>query len=227
MALLNRPHRVPESGLPALRRTTLDPESRDWLVRLTSADALRRDTAAAELHALLLRAARFEVNRRRRLLPHLRGGDLEDLAMQSADDALMSVLGRLCDFRGDSRFTTWAFKFAVFNAGATLRKLAWQGREILLDVDTWARLPESDNRPDGAAEAGALRDVIVAAIGELAPRQREVLVAIALNGVPADVLAQRLGTSKTAVYNALHDARTRLRAAAARAGLDIEATRTR
>jgi RNA polymerase sigma-70 factor, ECF subfamily len=80
------------------------------------------------LHSLLLRAAScYEVQRRRAAFPHLRSGDLEDLAHQSADDALVAILGKLDEFRGESRFTTWAYKFALYEAAAKIRKRAWQG----------------------------------------------------------------------------------------------------
>ena len=95
--------------------TVLDPESREWL-RCLRADDGDRDPCIARLHALLLRAARFEVARRQATLPHLRGDELDDIAHEAADDALMSVLRRLDDFRGDSRFTTWAYKFALLEA---------------------------------------------------------------------------------------------------------------
>src|SRR5215216_8199910 len=88
----------------------LDPDSREWLRALHGDDAMRKE-AIARLHALLLRAARFEVARRRPTLPHLRGDELDDIATEAADDALMSVLRRLDDFRGASRFTTWVYKF--------------------------------------------------------------------------------------------------------------------
>ena len=87
--------------------------------------------AMVELRELLLRAARFEVARRRGTT-HLRGGDHDDLAQQSADDALVAILGKLDGFRGDSRFTTWAYKFALYEAAAKVRRRAWQGREIPL-----------------------------------------------------------------------------------------------
>ena len=117
-------------------------ESQRWLGQLGSSGA-SRDAAVAELHALLLRAARFEVDRRRASLPHLRGGDHEDLAQQSADDALVAVLGKLDQFRGESRFTTWAYKFALLEAAVKVRKRAWQGREVPLEEDAWATLLDS------------------------------------------------------------------------------------
>jgi RNA polymerase sigma-70 factor (ECF subfamily) len=101
----------------------LDPDSRTWLSELRSTGAVR-EQAIARLHALLLRAARFEVARRRPTLPHLRGNDLEDIALQAADDALVSVLARLDDFRGDSRFTTWVYKFGLLEAAVKLRRRA-------------------------------------------------------------------------------------------------------
>ena len=104
--------------------------SDDWVYRL-SRPGLDRDAAIATLHALLLRAARFEVNRRGAAFPNLHGAaDLDDLACQSADDAMMSILRRLADFRGESRFTTWACKFALVEAGVKVRRHAWRGREI-------------------------------------------------------------------------------------------------
>jgi RNA polymerase sigma-70 factor (ECF subfamily) len=86
----------------------VDRDSRHWLQRLRGSGP-ERDATVAELHKLLLRAARFEINRRRALLSHLRGGDHEDLAQQCADDALVAILAKLDDFRGESRFTTWAY----------------------------------------------------------------------------------------------------------------------
>src|SRR3954464_11872836 len=98
--------------------------------------------AIARLHALLLRAARFEVGRRRAALAHVRGEELDDIATQAADDALMAVLAKLDDYRGASRFTTWAYKFALLEAGVKLRRRAWQGREVVLEPERWPTLPD-------------------------------------------------------------------------------------
>ena len=113
-----------------------DSDSEAWLAALR-ATGPERDEAVARLHELLLKAARFEVGRRRAALPHLRGDDFDDLAVQSADDALVAILKKLDDFRGDSRFTTWAYKFALLEAAVKLRKRAWQGREVPLEPETW------------------------------------------------------------------------------------------
>jgi RNA polymerase sigma-70 factor (ECF subfamily) len=175
------------------------------------------------LHELLLRAARFEVNRRQATLPHLRGGSLDDLAVQSADDALVAVLAKLDDFRGDSRFTTWAYKFALLEAAVRLRRLSWQGREVPLEPAAWERLDAGPSSPQAGAETHELLAAVRGAIDtELTPHQREVLVAVALNEVPIDVLADRLGSTRGALYKTLHDARQKLRRHLADQGLAIE-----
>jgi len=200
----------------------LDEEARRW-VRDLQADGATRDAAVARLHEVLLRAARFEVARRRPTLPHLRGDELDDIAVEAADDALMSVIRRLDDFRGASRFTTWVYKFALLEAAVKLRKRAWQGREVPLEPESWALFSSGGLEPDAAAEQGELLATLQRAIGEvLTPHQRSVLVGLALNGVPIDVLADRLGTTRGALYKTLHDARRKLRRHLDECGLSVE-----
>jgi RNA polymerase sigma-70 factor, ECF subfamily len=201
---------------------SLDAESREWL-RSLRAEGVTRDEAIARLHALLLRAARFEVARRRPTLPHLRGDELEDIAIEAADDALMSVLRRLDDFRGASRFTTWVYKFALLEAAVKLRKRAWQGREVPLEPEGWGLFASSDLEPEAEAEQSELLTTLQDAIaGVLTPHQRRVLVALALNGVPIDVLAERLNTNRGALYKTLHDARRKLRKHLTERGLALD-----
>jgi RNA polymerase sigma-70 factor (ECF subfamily) len=201
--------------------TALDLESRAWL-RDLRAEGVTRDEAVARLHALLLRATRFEVARRRPTLPHLRGNDLDDIALQAADDALVSILGRLDDFRGASRFTTWVYKFALLEAAVKLRKRAWQGREVPLEQETWDTFSSSALQPHAEAEQTELLTTVCRAIDDvLTPHQRRVLVALALNGVPIDVLADRLGTTRGALYKTLHDARRKLRRHLEDCGLSV------
>jgi len=200
----------------------LDAESREWLQSLRATGATGQE-ATARLHALLLRAARFEVARRRRTLPHLRGGELEDIAIEAADDALMSVLRRLDDFRGVSRFTTWAYKFALLEAAVKLRKRAWQGREVPLVPEAWGLFSSAGLEPDTEAEQSELLEALQSAIAQvLTPHQRRVLVALALNGVPIDVLAERLNTNRGALYKTLHDARRKLRKHLQERGLALD-----
>jgi RNA polymerase sigma-70 factor (ECF subfamily) len=201
-----------------------DGDSALWLVRLRATGA-EREAALAELHDLLLRASRFEIGRRRASLPHVRPGDLDDLAHQSADDALVAILAKLDDFRGASRFTTWAYKFALLEASVKVRRRAWQGREIPLEDEAWATLAGAARAERGAEDAElftAIREEIERCLG---PRQREVLVALALNDVPIDVLAERRDTNRGALYKNLHDARRKLREALALRGFDLERDR--
>jgi RNA polymerase sigma-70 factor, ECF subfamily len=201
--------------------TALDVESAGWLHALSSVGA-ERDDAVRRLHALLLRAARFEVTRRQRTAgPGSGSRDLDDLAVQAADDALVAILRKLHTFRGDSRFTTWAYKFALLEAAAKLRGRPWQAREVPLDDDGWAQLLDDRHAaPEAQAETceliGAVRDAIAEV---LTSRQRAVLVAITLNDVPIDVLAERQNTTRGALYKTLHDARRKLRARLAQDGL--------
>jgi RNA polymerase sigma-70 factor, ECF subfamily len=199
---------------------TLDPESREWL-RALRTEGADKDEAVARLHGLLLRAARFEVARRRPMLPHLRGNELDEIAHEAAGDALLSVLGRLDTFRGASRFTTWVYKFALLEAAVKLRKRAWQGREIPLEPESWSLFSSAGLEPDEEAEQSELLATLQRAIAEkLTPHQRRVLVALVLNGVPIDVLAERLDTTRGALYKTLHDARRKLRAVLGAAGLN-------
>ena len=191
--------------------SALDAESREWL-RTLRADKRTRQIAIERLHSLLLRAARFEVDQRKPTLPYLRGNELDDIASEAAGDALMSVLRRLDDFRGESRFTTWVYKFALLEAAVKLRKRAWQGREIPLDSERWDILESAALGPDAFTEQTEVVTAIKDAIAEvLTPHQRSVLVALAVNGVPIDVLADRLNTNRGALYKTLHDARRKLR----------------
>jgi RNA polymerase sigma-70 factor, ECF subfamily len=200
----------------------LDPESARWVsgLRVHDDDTVRR------LHDLLLRAARFEVARRLPGLPHLRGDELDDIALEAANDALVGILRKLDDFRGASRFTTWAYKFALYEAAVKLRRREWQARELPLEPESWSSFAASGPSPDDDMEQRELLDELQRAVGGLlSERQRSVLVAVALNGVPIDVLAERLGTTRGAVYKTLHDARAKLRRHLAECGLLPDTTR--
>jgi RNA polymerase sigma-70 factor (ECF subfamily) len=207
-------------SLPA---STSSPASNEaWLEALRSTGPAY-DDAVQRLHALLLRAARFEASRRGAALARVRGEDLDDVAMQAADDALVAVLAKLDDFRGASRFTTWAYKFALLEAGVRVRRRAWQDREVVLDSESWTRLGASREGPAAGAERAELLAAISHCIAErLTAHQRQVLVALTLDGVPIDVLAERLDTNRNAIYKTLHDARRRLRAELEAGGFRLE-----
>jgi RNA polymerase sigma-70 factor (ECF subfamily) len=189
----------------------------DWVAELRAGGS-RGDNAVARLHELLLRAARFELGRRRAQLSYVRGEELDDVAMEAADDALMAILGKLDDFRGASRFTTWAYKFALLEAGVKLRRRAWQGREVVLAAESWPAFADQRAPIHEELERAELLDALRVAMDQLTVHQREVFVALALNGVPIDVLSERLGSTRGALYKTLHDARRRLRRELAAAG---------
>jgi RNA polymerase sigma-70 factor, ECF subfamily len=192
-------------------------------VHALSGTGAEREEAVDRLHALLLRAARFELNRRRRLGAWKSTVDVDDLAAQAADDALVAVLHKLHTYRGDSRFTTWAYKFALIEVSVKLRTRLWHDREIPLEAEAWARLPDTRTSLAGQAEASELIDAVRDAIAEvLTPHQRAVLVALTLNDVPIDVLAERRGTTRGALYKTLHDARRKLRTRLAEDGLAVD-----
>ena len=209
------------SALPAAASAP-NLDSRDW-PRALRAAGQTGDEAVARLHDLLLRAARFEVARRRPSLPHLRNDELDEIAVEAAGDALVSVLRRLGDFRGESRFSTWVYKFALLEAAVKLRKRAWQARELPVEPDEWNLFASLAPEPDARAEQRELVAALQNAISEtLTPHQRQVLTALAVNGVPIDVLAERLRTTRGALYKTLHDARKKLRGQLATRGLTID-----
>src|SRR5436190_15507092 len=180
-----------------------------WIEELRSGGP-ERDEAVARLHELLLRAARFEV-RRRGL-----GAEIDELASQAASDALVAVLAKLDDFRGESRFSTWAYKFALLEAAVKCRRRAWRDREVPLADDADRVLLDRRLGTAEAVEQTELLEAVTKAIKEeLTPHQRHVLVAVAIDGVPIDVLADRLDTTRGALYKTLHDARRKLRASLA------------
>lgn len=183
--------------------------SYDWVARLT-VPGLVRDEAIARLHALMLRAARSQLSRMAesgQLGPARR----EEIVHAAADEATVSVLGRLATFEGRSRFTTWAYKFGILHTAVEVRRAAWRPREI----DLYS-VPEPVSEvitPEDFAEASSLSGALQRAIAQtLTAHQRRVAVALLIDGVPIDVLAERLGTNRNALYKTLHDARQRLRA---------------
>jgi len=200
----------------------LDEESRRWLRRLRAAGG-ERDQALSELHGLFLRVAHAEAGRRRAVLPDAVAADLDDLCLQAADDALLAMTAKLDTFAGRSRFTTWAIKFVLLETSARLRRHAWRGRPVKLDEDAWSRLLDpaavtAQRRLEQVELLGDLRKAVDAA---LTGRQREVFMAAAVMEVPIDVLAERLGSNRNAVYKTLHDARRKLRVALADAGHEV------
>jgi RNA polymerase sigma-70 factor (ECF subfamily) len=191
----------------------LDPDSARWLQALAGTGP-RRESALAELHAMLVRAGRREVTRRGPR-HQITGPELEDLAYQAAGDALLAITQKIGQFRGESRFTTWAYKFVVFEVSAKIGRHFWRNPARPLDAEDWDRLP--DRFGLGPAWESEWRDLLGAVRRavetELTPRQREVFAAIVLNDVPLDAVVVKLGSNRNAIYKVMFDARRKLRAA--------------
>lgn len=197
--------------------SALDAESarllRDLRAPAAGPASANRDRAIAQLHALLLHAAHSEARRRGTRL-RLSGPQLDDLAHDAAADAVLAILRKLPDFRGDSRFTTWAYKFVILEVSSKITRHVWQRPSTPLDTEHWDKLPSSLGMdPAEHAESLALRDALRRAVqDDLTPHQRQLFVAIVLGGVPLDVLVAQLGMSRNAIYKGLFDARRKIRA---------------
>ena len=204
-------------------QTAPDEASRRWLKALR-ANGARHERAVRELHAILVRAARRETHRRRAMLAGAAGPELDDLAHEAAADALVAIIDHLDTYRGNSRFTTWAYRYVINQVSLKTRRHQWRGRRAPFDEADWDRLPDRlTPSPHRTTEQHAQLEILRRAVNrDLTPRQREVFVAAALNDVPIDVIAQRLGSSRGAIYKALFDARTKLRASLAHAGYPLD-----
>jgi RNA polymerase sigma-70 factor (ECF subfamily) len=191
----------------------LDPESAEW-IRVLADTGPQREAGLARLHEMLVRIALGEVRRRGW---HLRisGPELDDLAYQAAGDALLAITDKFGEFRGESRFTTWAYKFVILNVSAKIGRHFWRNPSVAMDAEDWDRLP--DRFGFEPAQEAEWRDLLAAlhrAVDkELTPRQRRVFVAIVLNDVPLDTLVVELASNRNAIYKTLFDARRKLRAA--------------
>jgi RNA polymerase sigma-70 factor (ECF subfamily) len=196
----------------------LDAVSSSWVEGLRAIGS-EHNACVVRLHALLLRVAHHEVLRR---AGSLRLGDAErdDIAHQASDDALMAIKAKVSEFRGESRFTTWAYRFVMFEVSTKIGRHFWRRRPVAMDRDAWERLPDPlavvpDERAEQREVFRALRRAIEDDLTEL---QRQVFVAIAVQDVPMDALARELGSNRNAVYKTLFDARRKLRASLAAAG---------
>jgi len=196
----------------------------EWLNALTgSGEPL--NLALSDLRRYLVRAAAYALRR----LGRGRSADTDPLAEDSAQDALSALLQRLHEFRGDSRFTTWAYKFAVHAALVAARRERWSR----LSLDSVLQGPDLTQRlwPETAEELDpqqrALQGEVLATLREavatqLTTRQRQALTAIVFDEVPLDELARHWGSNRNALYKLLHDARRKLKAHLASRDLDVQ-----
>jgi len=203
------------SGMEPARLSAkdLDEESSAWLRRL-GAGGGERQAAERELHARLVRIALAEVRRRSAGTP-VAGPELDDVAHQAADDAMVAILGKLAGFRGESRFITWAYRFVVLEVSGKLGRHYWRSPPVALDAGQWERLPDrlGVDPARHAEAAGVLAEVRRVVDEELTAHQRRVFTAIVVDEIPLDALAARLGLRRNALYKVIFDARRKIRRA--------------
>jgi RNA polymerase sigma-70 factor, ECF subfamily len=190
----------------------LDEESARWLQRLASGDAAERAAAERELHGRLARIALTEVRRRSATTP-VTGPELDDVAHQAAGDAMLAILAKLADFRGESRFLTWAYRFVILEVSSKLGRHYWRNPPAVLDAEQWERLPDRFGiAPEQHATAAALLAELRRVVDEeLTAHQRRIFVAIVVDGIPLDALSARLGLPRNAIYKVIFDARRKIR----------------
>jgi RNA polymerase sigma-70 factor (ECF subfamily) len=196
-------------------RRDIDDETRQWLASLAGTGTSRtREKALERLHELLLRVAHAELGRRQSRQP-ITGPELDDLAHQAADDALVAITAKLSQFRGESRFTTWAYKFAVLEVSSKLGRHFWRHPSVPFENEDWERFPDQFGvDPGDHAQRIELIGAVRRAIDEtLTDHQRHVFVAIMVDGVPLEALVVQLGSNRNAIYKTMFDARRKLRAA--------------
>ena len=188
-----------------------------WLHALTAGGAVQ-EFAISELRDLLLRAVLFFFSRNPGDFEKLSRTETLQLAEDCAQDALIAVLNHLSDFRGDSKFTTWAYKFAINMALMTARRERRKGisvDQLFSSADgtsfEWT-LEDTETLPDQSTIQGEIRQIIQQVIEhELTERQRRVLLMMVFQDIPMDEVVRELETNRNAIYKMLHDARRKLK----------------
>ncbi len=201
-----------------------------WIADLTTSSA-GQTQALQDLRERLQRGIFYYLSRERSDLAQLSTQELTQMAEDLAQDATLRVMENLDSFRGDSRFTTWATKIAVRVAISDLRRARY--KDFRLD-DVTAEdelLPAAANlnnhnplpNPESAAERSDVMTKIDSALREaLTDRQYQALEAVALRGVPLEVVAEQMGTNRNALYKLVHDARRKLRTSLEAQGLSMD-----
>jgi RNA polymerase sigma-70 factor (ECF subfamily) len=213
-----------------LRANMTDRTNAQWLADLNGTPATR-DLALQDLRERLQRGIYYYLSRERSDLAQLPAQELTQMAEDLAQDATLRVLENLDSFRGDSRFTTWATKIAVRVAISDLRRARYRDFSLdditadgeLLPTTAASPLSAAPPGPEHAAERADVLAKISAALGEaLTERQYQALEAVALHGVPLEVVAERMDTNRNALYKLLHDARRKLRVYLDEQGLSMD-----
>jgi RNA polymerase sigma-70 factor, ECF subfamily len=199
---------TPQDLAPAL-----DAVSAEWIGALTSTGP-PREAGLARLHSLLVRVAVHELHRRD-AMSWIAGPELDDVAHQAAADAMVAIVAKLGSFRGESRFTTWAYRFVVLEVSAKLGRHYWRKHPAAsLEAEEWDRLPDRFGVDPGEhAERAEMITAIRQAVDQtLTAHQRQLFVAVVLNGIPLDAVVAQSGMNRNSIYKAVFDARRKIRA---------------
>ncbi len=197
-----------------------DRSNEEWIVALQAEGQAAQAQALADLRRRLQRGIYFYLSQDRSDLRGLAAQELAQMAEDLAQDATLRVMANLANFRGESRFTTWANKIAIRLTISDLRRARYRDFSLdelsadgdLLPAATRLAGPSSPT-PEKVAERDDVLERIEAALQEaLTERQYQALVAVALKGIPMDVLAERMGSNRNALYKLIHDARRKLKA---------------
>jgi RNA polymerase sigma-70 factor (ECF subfamily) len=206
--------------------------NQEWLHDLRASGALQ-EAAITDLRELLLRAALYFFSRNLGDFRALHRDEILQRAEDCAQDALLAVMNHIADFRGDSKFSTWAYKFAINTAMMAARRERFRGvslDELASSEETyfqeWMLQDHAENvTPEQAAMQseirGILRDVIER---DLTENQRRVLILMVFNDIPMDEVVSHLDSNRNAIYKLLHDARRKLKQGLQRRGLEIGET---
>jgi RNA polymerase sigma-70 factor (ECF subfamily) len=179
-----------------------------------------QEAAITDLRDLLLRTVLFFFSRNLGDFDRLTRDEILQLAEDCAQEALIAVLNHLSDFRGDSKFTTWAYKFAINFALMTARRERWKGISLdqlsFVDGGSPAEWAMQGKEPSLTPDQFVMQVEILETIREvieqdLTDKQRRVLILMVFNEVPMDEVARQLGTNRNAIYKMLHDARRKMK----------------
>ena len=169
-----------------------------------------RDRAFADLRISLLRGVLIYLRRHRNKL-QLDRNELVQLAEACAEEALVITETKLGTFRGDSRFTTWACRVAIKVAAGELHFL-FREELTLDDADTrlelFTHLPATSGAPVADRE---MIETLNHLIPELLTDQQQRVLALQIQGIPLEVIAERFNTNPKVLYKVLHDTRRQLK----------------